>query len=982
MISSIVFAASIALLLVLWALAARAARRGEAVGAALQALAAAVPPILLAGVVLAAQGHFGDLRVSLEGLRFRFDPASQRTVRVGGDKEQDALVVPGLPPGFLIFASQADRIRIEIHPDAGPPADGDGGTPRLAFGALRAQGTRPWTCRIWPCPTEPFFNSVRLAEGDGVEIPGVEPLVFEAGRPGLAGPGAKRPSLPSREGPLGFGIGRELPPELAIFPLRDYAAADPTRPVLGAGGRPLGGFAYRGGGYFRRDVFLALTEPGIRVTPKGGAPAEFRPTVATLRRGETLRLSLYRIDFEEAAPPEAGPRGAWEHLVAGLSGGDRLHRPSRAQERRSFRATFGRDGFLRLDFDTPTFVQIERSDLAELSRRARAIGGKALLSLAPERFALYAGPGEMLLSFAAIGDPLGAELFTRIEPPAGSGANAPLRVTTHSGARTYPLGSAFPLGEDSAAIVRIARLGAPWGALPLAAALALASALAGAPLRRRLLPFVVLTGMETLLAFRALIAYEGAYLDAASAASAWTSLALLALAPFAVQTALRLAAGREGAGEAESRPADFGLFGGIAGLAYAAVALAAATIALARAGVDPLSIALALALALALPAVFGLWLLPLLGRRFAAAAGERGNAFRALLWVAGSLVVWRLVTLYGLGWKERIDLGPRFAVSILYVPWALLAVALAWRERERRRGVVSFWLLLGVFFAAVPFLARDLGSILIFSLPPLLLFALPFFERPGLRNALLFLPLALAVLFYALLPAIPNWRPLPTYAEAREDPAKAEELVEKKVAVKRNDLRFWSRLAPDELKRVGTTEAEGFLTVMENLRAYSARGPFGRGYLAVPLSSSLAATHLNDNLSAVHLLGPFGWVGALALLLLFCGWIAASVAGAPAAPDLAALAPRAAWGLLLLWTLALAALYMLSANVELLLFTGKNIYFLAAASLSDAVEGSLLVLLALWALGDVPGAPRQARIYGVEAALEETGLEEAGEDRP
>ena len=251
----------------------------------------------------------------------------------------------------------------------------------------------------------------------------------------------------------------------------------------------------------------------------------------------------------------------------------------------------------------------------------------------------------------------------------------------------------------------------------------------------------------------------------------------------------------------------------------------------------------------------------------------------------------------------------------------------------------------------------------------LLLFALPFFERPNVRNGLLFLPLALAVLFYALLPAIPNWRPLPTYAEAREDPAKAEELVEKKVAVKRNDLRFWSRLAPEELKRVGTTEAEGFLTVMENLRAYSARGPFGRGYLAVPLSSPLAATHLNDNLSAVHLLGPFGWVGALALLLLFCGWIAASVAGPPAAPDLAALAPRAAWGLLLLWTLSFAALYMLSANVELLLFTGKNIYFLAASSLSDAVEGSLLVLLALWALG-AESAPAAAPVP-VEATAEE-----------
>ncbi len=53
---------------------------------------------------------------------------------------------------------------------------------------------------------------------------------------------------------------------------------------------------------------------------------------------------------------------------------------------------------------------------------------------------------------------------------------------------------------------------------------------------------------------------------------------------------------------------------------------------------------------------------------------------------------------------------------------------------------------------------------------------------------------------------------------------------------------------------------------------------------------------------------------------------------------------------MLVWTIAVAGLYMVSANVELLLFTGKNVYFLAAASRSDLVEGTLLVLLALWAL--------------------------------
>ncbi len=960
MLSSIAFSASIALLLALWLLAYRSSRRGEPVGGALQALAAAVAPLLLLGVVLSAQARFGDLRISLEGLRFRFDPTEPRTVRIGGDKEQDALVVAGLPSGFLTFTSQGADVRIDVHPDLGPPSGDDEGAARVAVGAVRARpGERPWTCRVWPCAAEPFFGSVRLADGDRLEIPGVKPLTFEASRLGFSGASGAGPSLPSRRGALGFGIGRELPPELAIFPLRELAAVDPARPVLGPGGRPLGGFAYRGGGYFRRGVYLALTESGARVVPKaGGAPTEFRSTVATLRRGEALRLSLFRIDLEDAAAPEPEPKGVWAHVVAGLKGGERLRPPSRAQERRSFRASFERDGFLRLAFDTPTYVQIERSDLVDLARRARAEGGRPLLSLAPERYALYAGAGEMLLSFAAVGEPLGAELFSRIEPPA-EGATR-LEVTTHSGLRAYPLGAAFPLGEDSAAIVRVARLGAPWGALPLAAAVALASALAAAPLRRRLLPFAVLTGMEVLLALRALIAYEGAYLDPASASSAWEALALFALVPFAVQVSLLLASG--GQESDAGSPRDLRS----AGIAYAAIALSAGAIALGRAGVELPSIALALAFALVLPLLFGRWLLPRLARFFAATEA-RGEGTRALLWVAGTLLVWRLFALYAFGWKERIDLGPRFAVSIFYVPWALLAMALASRlgpgrnpgARSPKRSAVAVaqtWILLGLLFVLVPFLARDLGSILIFSLPPLLLFALPFAVRPGVRNALLAVPLGLAILFFAL-PATPNWSPLPTFEEARADPEKAAELVEKKVEVKRNDLRFWSRLAPEELKRLGTTEAEGFLTVMENLRAYAARGPLGKGYLAVPLAVPLSATHLNDNLSAVHLLGPFGWVGALALLLLFAGWIALSVAGAPGAPgapDLSSLPPRAAWGLLLLWTLSFAALYMLSANVELLLFTGKNIYFLAASSLSDAVEGALLVLLALWALGPAP----------------------------
>jgi len=160
-------------------------------------------------------------------------------------------------------------------------------------------------------------------------------------------------------------------------------------------------------------------------------------------------------------------------------------------------------------------------------------------------------------------------------------------------------------------------------------------------------------------------------------------------------------------------------------------------------------------------------------------------------------------------------------------------------------------------------------------------------------------------------------------------------------------------MAPTELRQVGTQTAESLVTVMANLRDYAGRGVLGEGYLSVPLSLALRATHMDDNLSAVHVLATFGWLGGLALLAFLSAWALAPVLVLQSSNPgglTSWITPRLAFGLMLVWTIAVAGLYMFSANVELLLFTGKNVYFLAAASRSDLAEGTLLVLLALWAL--------------------------------
>jgi hypothetical protein len=138
------------------------------------------------------------------------------------------------------------------------------------------------------------------------------------------------------------------------------------------------------------------------------------------------------------------------------------------------------------------------------------------------------------------------------------------------------------------------------------------------------------------------------------------------------------------------------------------------------------------------------------------------------------------------------------------------------------------------------------------------------------------------------------------------------------------------------------------------LDRYSGRGVWGAGYLNVPLAT-FRDTHLNDNLSAIHILAPFGLAGALGILALLAALallpLAVYFTGRDDESPETAIDARAAIGILALWTFSIAGLYMFAANVGVVLFTGKNVYLLAAASKSDAIEGGMLLLLAMLTLG-------------------------------
>lgn len=950
-LGSLALPGTVALLLAAWIVAGLRARRGKPVGWDAIVLAGIAPPLLLTLVMLGAWPRFGDLRVALEGVRFRLEElGSGFQVRVGGASEEDHLVIRDLPPGFLTFELDGEQVTVEVAPDTSRTVEPGGEPARRRFAVVRVNGQRP------------FHNAVPLDEPAQVVSAGTR-LAFDPARPAFGPEGEGFPEIPRRITKVWkfpIPVFRQLRAEQAAHPLRYYGSSDPANlELLGATGEPLGSFIARDGRnpglnplswlnlpeVLRRRLYLVLTEESVRVERPGAEPIGFQRRVTTIPDGESASFALFRVDYEKPLFEKEEPAAVQEKKEEEKKEEEEEEEPppSRAQERRSFSARFEK-GTLDLLFDTPAFVQLGTAELESLKRRAERADVPPLLRLVSHRFLDTAGEGQMLLEYPVLGEPLATELFSRIELP----EDGRLRVTTHTGARAYQLGEAFEIGGSGAALLRISSLGLPWGALALVWAMAAIAVVGGRSWRQRFIPLVLISGVELLLALRVLIAYEGAFIDPQAASAAWQSLGALVAVPFVLQASLAVFEGRWRTWET---------------LAHGLVVAAALVAILFRSHAEAQDAGVALVAALAMPLLLGLFLRWLDGRQLDAPV-DPAHPFHPVWWAAAFLIVVRLGTLLGLGWKERIDFVALLAVSVYYTPMALWVFGRLWARRQEPRAFLYLWGMLLVLYPLTSWLARDLGSLLIFPIPVMILFALPLVDEVRRRNVALAVPLAALLLVFVLLPWLPSLGLSPRLTGlapsdvelARSDKGTAEKLLESRTRTDQNKLRFWNLIAPTELSQVGTRQAEGLVIVMANLRDYAGRGALGKGYLDVPLSEALRATHLDDNLSAVHVLGTFGWLGGLSVLLLLCAWALAPplVLEGGSGSLTSWITPRIAFGLMLVWTLAAAGLYMFSANVELLLFTGKNVYFLASASRSDLVEGTLLVLLALWALNGSP----------------------------
>lgn len=321
------------------------------------------------------------------------------------------------------------------------------------------------------------------------------------------------------------------------------------------------------------------------------------------------------------------------------------------------------------------------------------------------------------------------------------------------------------------------------------------------------------------------------------------------------------------------------------------------------------------------------------------------------------IVILRL-GLYALGFRERFF---GITLSAIYVPLLLVAIAASIAQAEavdparRTRLGLLFLAAVGVGAGLVAAVINDIGFALV-HVPPIAGIAWwravtaerrsdPSAPARWSSRLLWMAPAAGLVIGYVALWALIALTPPPG------DSAPLEERVTYAVADRSNDqnwLRLRAVFAPTQVPQIGTQNAAVQLDQSLLLGEFTGR-ILGRGYLEpVDLGSFRAqATHLSDYLSAVHIMAPFGRLGALAMLLVLAAAAAAAVTGRVPRP---APWPNLA-GALALWTLFGAAAYMVLANLLLVPFTGRNIYLLSASSGGDLIEGLGLLLMARIGLG-------------------------------
>ena len=713
-----------------------------------------------------------------------------------------------------------------------------------------------------------------------------------------------------------------------------------------------------------------------------GLDADGRPvaTLAPARAGEPS--GLVKIDGAAAGsdpiPLDAAGRSTKLSLYRAepsVSGG-----AARLVEKRSLDLVV-RDGRLGVLFDTPSVERIGGDRLARaLDLRRQA--GLHTVTLAFSGAAAGTGAhGPSSLPFPIIGEQARAQLFGRIEL---SGSRRGFTVIDAHGGAPVGFGQTFQVGGDLAALARIDRVDLGWSAyrhlawLPVAALL-LSLVGTWALRRRSMAAFLILSLIDLLLVLRLTVAAEAAYVSDAlrvTQAVRDTLFALIAVPFFAAAlddpevdrrtrighgaavlvalAAMALASGLSSGEHAFARAPGFDDVLGPVGLLCLVLTLAG----LAR-----------------LTAPQALWeqIRSRLPEVSLSSSAAREALAKARAWVLDRDNVWAPIALLaGLSGvrialllvdiREAVHLpGVRIPLSVLYTPlslglfaWALLRLSRGGEAPGRVRAWLAapaVWAAWAVALLVAPAFIHDSGYFVTNAAPFLLWAALASLTAAGLsriERAWLAAPGALALAGYLALSlnaafTAPKPDLIARAAEAPTSP-EARQLLARYAADVGNRLRLEAVFDPAALSSRGSAGAERDRNVIAH-RAVYADSFTGRGWLSLERPTLLEKTQLDDDLGEIHILSPFGRVGGAALLGIE-GLIAVLVTLAVLrrhGADLLKAPVATSLGLLALWTVFCVSAYMFLGVVQVLPFTGRDIYLLAAASPSDLVEGLLLL---------------------------------------
>jgi len=903
------------------------------------ALALAAAPLLIALSVwgAAADGRFGDIKMSVREVALGRTVLQTEGLSIGGSNRDD-VVTPGLPAGLVRIARGDDGvITVRALLAATPAAEPNLGIIEVdAKDGGRFLGSQPLgpgdeIC-LADCAT-PSATHYRLsATADRLEVVGH--------------PEIRLPTLWTRRA-LGFTGLAFWRPTARVYPLRDFARPQPLggeldqdpcrRRWLCQADQPVRSLIYRDGS---AAYWVLLLDPGAQLTAGGRtvpaqASADLAAWPASLTAAE-LKVRLWRLD-------ETGPE---------IDLSDENERASRIDAGRWLTVELTPDA-VATRLDPAPYRAIAASDLT-------GTGGFTTLPVvgpspdgSPPVAAAAVAPG--------VGGEAGSAVSLALNLPASQSAQT-FEALGGAAPRVLPFGADFDVGaishgEGARLTMRLDRLSIPWVmivvAVSWAALLGLALRGAFADDRRGLM---LLSVLQLLLALRWLIALDGAHLDFAAD---WPTLMRESALAYVAAPAL-LAVGyaalrRRSAPKGEApwqAPVAIALF---VGVMLAAFTPPADLDTAAREATLP---ALAIVAGLA-SVLFGVISKP------RAPDPEKPARPGPLQWLsARPLVCAGLVLLVvaarfaaaAAGFKERIAGIP---ISLAYLPLALVGLACfieATRERWKTLAPIVFGALLLATFVAAPGSVSDWGFC-IFG------FAAAFWVLPRgvalwrgrarLAEALWIAPaavIALVAVGVSLTPLFGSARLSGEVAHAADlSDAQAVALLDRLTIRDPNLMRVWALTDPGRVEASGTDLAEQHWAWSASLSDYTG-DLLGKGLLARSrLPPALTADHMDDNVSAVHVMAPFGRLGAAALLLLL--FAQARWAGGPpgAAPS-----ARTTLGLVSLWTIFFAAAYMVLDNLQLLPFTGKNIYFLSPASTGDLWEGTIMFALGLLAVTESP----------------------------